>query len=268
MATRSLTAPKISLSMSATVKNTLTDATSTSVAQPVLNYAPTLASGFSAGQTNRGWQSKSRVLYNGGAETLDLYDMAGVDIGAGAGLDGVGQAIVFEEIVAIAIVNDNAVTAPGLLQIEPSSSNGFTALGSHTVALGGAIAGQGCVFKAQPHENGFNITDASNHNLKMTAIEGPVTYSIYILARHDDDESSSSSSSSSSLSSSSLSSSSSSSSSSISTSSISTSSSSQSTSSSSSSSQSTSSSSASSSSSSSSSSSISTSSSSSLSSTT
>lgn len=209
MGTRTLSSPKINLKMTGTVQNTLTDSSVASIGHPNLSYAPTLTSGVSASQTNRAWQSKSRSLAGGASETLDLYDLAGVDIGAGAALDGVGQVVSpFEEIVAIAIVNENAVGAAGQLEVEPGAGTGWSPIGTHTAATGGALRGQGCLFKAQVAENGFDITDGASHLLKMTANGGDVVYSIYIFARHDDNESSSSSSTSSSQSASSSSSSS------------------------------------------------------------
>jgi hypothetical protein len=124
-----------------------------------------------------------------------------------------------EEIVLIAIVNENAVTAAGQLEVKPADSEGWDPIGIHTVALGGALRGQGSLVKVQLAESGFDITPANNHRITLKANGGAVNYSVYIIGRHDDGESSSSSSSLSSLSSSSSSSSSS-----ISTSSISTSS--------------------------------------------
>lgn len=207
MGTRSLSSPKIDLKVSATVQNLMTDGSSASIQHPSFSYNPNLTNGINENQTNRGWQSKNRTLGTGVSETLDLFDLAGVDIGAGAALDGVGQAVSpFEEIVAIVIVNENDADAAGQLEIEPGAANGWTPIGTHTAATGGALRGQGVFLKAQIAEAGFEVTDAASHTLKLTANGGDVEYSIYLLARHDDNESSSSSSSSSSQSSSSSSS--------------------------------------------------------------
>lgn len=206
---RSLSSMKLTLKMTASLANLLTDASTVSIAHPNLSYNPSLTSGVSANQANRAWQSKSRSLGSGATETLDLFDMAGVDIGAGAGLDGLGQAVSpFEEIMAIAIVNENAIGAAGILEIEPGAGTGWTPIGTHTAATGGGLRGQGMMVKSQPAEAGFEITDASSHLIKFTANGAALTYSLYILARHDDGESSSSSQSSSSSSPSSSSSSS------------------------------------------------------------
>ncbi len=209
MGTRSLSGTKIALKMTSTVQNTLTDGTVSSVAHPTWSYSQSLSDGVEDKQANRAWQSEDRALGSGASEVLDLYDMGGVDIGGGAGLDGLGQAVSpFEEIVAIAIVCESLSTAAGRLEIIPDSTNGWAPIGSHTVANGGALAGGGVLFKCQVTENAFAITDASSHRINIKANGGALSYSIYILARHDAETSSSSSSLSSSSSSQSSSSSS------------------------------------------------------------
>ena len=193
---RSLTSIKVEVKISSTLTNLLTDASSTSVNHPSLNYKPTLVNGIGDNQANRDWQSLTRSLNAGQSEVLDLYDMAATDIGAGLGRDGVGQPIVFEDVVAIAIVNNNAVTAVGQLEVDPDAFNGWTPVGTHTVASGGALRGESMLMKSAPGENGFDITDGSNHRLRFTANGGAVSYSIYLLCRSDDEFSSSVSSSS------------------------------------------------------------------------
>jgi len=207
MSARSIASPKINFKLSATLTNTLDDGTIVTSAVPYLSYVPSIANGYSAGQANRGWDSVGRTIVNGAQETLDIYDFAAVDVGAGAGNDALGQALTLEEIVLIAITNDNAIAADGSLEIIPAASEGWAPIGSHTVANGGALLGQGLLLKVNTAEAGFDVA-GNSHRITLRASGGDVTYSIYILGRHDDDESSSSSSSSSSTSSSSSSSSS------------------------------------------------------------
>jgi len=222
---RTLSGLKLSIRMSATLKNTLDDDTSVSASQPYLSYAPSLANGIGASQANRGWQIKDLSLSSGDRYILDLSDFEGVDIGSGAGRDAVGQLLTLEEIVAIVIVNENAVGTAGSLEVLPAHSEGWSPIGSHTVANGGALLGQGILLKANPAEAGFDI-GTNDHRIMLRASGGDLTFSMYLMGRDDSDESSTSSLSSSSSSSSSTSSASSisTSSSSISTSSISTSS--------------------------------------------
>jgi hypothetical protein len=166
----------------------------------------TLESGIEADEFNRAWQSIDRTLASGASETLDLYDFATLDIGGGAGNDVLGQALTMEEIVCLVIVQEEG---PGRLEInETPPANVIAWLGSHTVANGGALKAGGVRLWLESDADALDITDASSHKVTFKANGGAVTYSIYILGRHDDNESSSSSLSSSSSSSSSRSSSS------------------------------------------------------------
>lgn len=196
--TRQMDSMSISFKVNGTLKNVLDDGTGPSINHPSFSFTKSgtaLSNGIGNNQANRAWQSRSRTIAGAGSETLDLYDLAGVDIGAGAGLDGLGQAIVFEEIVQIIFVNENDAGDDGALEIEPAAVNGWTPIGIHTVAVGGALYGQGLLVKQQLDGRGFDVEDGVSHEIKLSANGGDVTYSIYILGRHDDEESSSSSSS-------------------------------------------------------------------------
>ena len=200
MADRDTSSPKITLKLTATVTNTLDDASIVSCSHPNATYSPSLSAGVDEGQANRGWQSIGRTITNGHQEVIDIADFLGLDIGAGAGNDALGQALHLEEIVAILITNDNDNTAAGVLEVYPSASEGWTPIGTHTVAVGGAIHGQGCLFKSDPSAVAFIIT-ATNHRITLVANGGDVEYSIYLIGRSEVEASSSSSSSSSSASS-------------------------------------------------------------------
>ncbi len=199
---RTLSGIKLSVKLSATLANLLNDAVSSSVGHPALSYDPSLTNGVDSNQANRAWQSTARSLASGAQETLDLFDFDAVDIGSGNGRDGVGQTMTLEEIVAIVIINNNVVTAVGSLEIVPAAGAGWSPIGSHTVATGGALRGQGLLLKTQPAEAGFDVNNEVNHRITLRANGGSLTYSLYILARDDDFISSSSSSSESSSSSS------------------------------------------------------------------
>lgn len=191
----SITNPKISIQVGGVMANTLDDASAGSLAHPAANISPTLENGVGAGQCNRAWQTKAITIAQNAQQTISLYDFPGLDIGAGAGRDALGQLLAFEEIVCIVITNDNVVGAAGILEVLPANSEGWTPIGTHTVATGGALRGQGGIVKFQTAEAGFDIDSNTNHRITLRAVSGPVTYSMFLLARHDDDESSSSSSS-------------------------------------------------------------------------
>jgi len=202
MSTRSLANIKVQVKLTGTLVNTLNDGSQTSVDHPDLNYSPSLENGVGALQADRGWMVENRTLSSGSSETIDLYTLDGIDIGLGAGKDAVGQEVEpYKEIVSIAIVNENSLGSAGQLEIEPGDTDGWEPIGKHTVDWGGALKGQGILFKLQTAANGFAVTPTSR-NVKLTANGGDVTYSLYLLARSDEEESSSSSSLSSSSSSS------------------------------------------------------------------
>ena len=200
MGNRSLQSTKLTIKLTASVQNTLLDGSSVAITQPNFSFIPVIKDGIEANQASRGWQ------YSGSLDLDDeyifnLYSLAETDIGAGVGKDALGQTIVFENIVGIFIFNENDVGTPGRLEITPSHSDGWKPIGSHTVANGGALAGQGMLAKLQLEAGGFDVNSLNSYRLSLHAANGPVDFSIYLLARHDDDESSSSSSSTSSQSS-------------------------------------------------------------------
>ncbi len=153
----SIASPKINVQVNGTLTNTLDDSTGGSIIHPSCSVSPTLNNGIDAAQCNRGWQRRSITIVQNAQETLSLYDLVGVNIGAGAGRDGLGQLITYEEIVAIVIFNENAVTVAGSLEVLPANSEGWTPIGSHTVANGGALQGQGGIVKYQTAGIGFEI---------------------------------------------------------------------------------------------------------------
>lgn len=199
MGTRSLVSPKVIAQISASVQNLLDDGTAIQ-ASLLANTAVDLTSGVGPSMANRGWQWKNRTLASGANVVIDLYDYASLDAGAGDGNDGCGQALTIEAVVTLMIKNENTVGAAGTLEIEPDTTNGWTPIGTHTVATLGGLRGGGVLFKHQPDGDGLDVVDASSHRIKLTANGGDITYSVWLLGRHDDETSSSSSSSSSSTS--------------------------------------------------------------------
>lgn len=184
---------KLVLTLSGSIKNTLPDeqVATCPFTGPRVNIK--LESGLGTEQFDRAWEDLGRTLVSGGHHEIDLYDFTGENIGANDASDGLGLALVMKEIVAVAIVHDGGA---GSLEITPDAVNGWTPIGSHTVALGGALKEGGILFKAQPHTDGFAVTDASNNVINLKAVGGAVEYSVYVWGRSDTDESSSSSSSS------------------------------------------------------------------------
>jgi hypothetical protein len=197
---------KLQIKMTGSLTNTLTDGSAATVSCPNANYSDSITNGLGSGSADRSWQKVNGSIAEHGEQIVfDLEDMEGIDIGAGAGLDALGQAVDWENIVALIVVNENAAGAAGLLEVLPADDEGWTPVGSHTQAVGGALKPQGILCKYQPEEGGLDIS-ATSHRLTLRAYGGAVTFSIYILARTGDLETSSSSVSSSSSSTSSTSS--------------------------------------------------------------
>jgi hypothetical protein len=183
MGTRRISGVNITVRLSGSLQNVLDDLSSVSVVQPSLNYSQSLSTGVGSGQANRSWQ-QSGTLADGAQVTLDLHDMVGIDLGAGAGLDALGQAINFDDLMTVLILNDNEVALPGRLEVLPASSEGWLPIGEHTLANGGALLGQGMLLKTQPNEAGFTVSPAaSSHRLTLRASGGPVDYYVGLLAR-------------------------------------------------------------------------------------
>lgn len=206
MGTRSASS-EIKLSFQSTIRNTLdnSDTATATISGTILSGK--LENGVSASQANRAWRTTGEAIASGATLDVDLYDFASFDIGAGNGLDALGQALTLEEIVGIIIKQSSGA---GRLEIMPASPAGAVAwMPSLTVANGGALKNGGVFMLFQSDTDAFDIQDAVSHLIRLGANGGDVEFDMYILGRHDDDESSSSSSTSSqSTSSSSLSSSS------------------------------------------------------------
>lgn len=186
----------INLEVKSTIKNLVDSGVSASaqIGRQVLNA--TMQTGVSANEANRAWERYGATITSGGTNTIDIYDFANIDIGAGTALDALGQTLAIEEVVGLMIFNRS--TSAGHLEFEPDATNGWTPIGTHTVATGGALPPNGCFFIWSGNTDAYDVTDASSHRIKLTANGGNVTYDMILIGRHDDDESSSSSSSSSS----------------------------------------------------------------------
>jgi len=209
MGTRTLSGAKITVKLTGTFQNTLDDGTVVAISHPDLNYVKSLSDGSGPNEANRAWQISGSLEINEQI-ILDLEKMAGLDIGAGEGMDGLGQEYDIECITMIAIVNDNLVTDPGLLSYADGTVLDYPwdGLGGTPGSSNAYLKGQGLALKCQMAEGGINVGETNGYRLRLSAILGPVDYKVFILGRTDENVSSSSASSSSSVSSSSSSSSS------------------------------------------------------------
>jgi len=203
MASRTVTG-KVQLQLQADLTNNLdnTGKVTTSQVGNTQFIADTFAtSGVQSGEMNRAWESTDIEISSGGNKEINLNDFTAEDIGTGLGDDAVGIAMDLQEIVMIAIRNDSVALGGGgggpFLEIEPSAASGWTPIGTHTVANGGAIGPGGVMLKYSPGEGGFDIQPGTSESIKLTANGGDVEATVLIFGRNDDDDSSSTSSASS-----------------------------------------------------------------------
>lgn len=183
---------QIVLEMDTVLEHVLTDSQTAQATIGASLISGSLSNGVSAGEASRAWENRGITISSGGSLDIDLYDLAGQDIGAGAGLDGLSLALALEEIVCLAI---KQTSGPGRLEIMASSPAGalsWIPTGYLTVANGGALKSGGVAFWYESDESALNVTDGSSHMLRLGAISGNVAFDIYVLGRHDDNESSSS----------------------------------------------------------------------------
>lgn len=154
--------------------------------------------GVAANQINRLWEVVDFALAENDDVEINLNTFAGWDIGAGLGNDAVGQPMDLEEVVVIAIVNTSTAIAGQaggpFLEVYPSISSGWTAIGSHKVAQGGALGANGSLVKCNPGEPGFDVLPGTADRITLKAVGGDVTFTAVVFGRNDDDESSSTSS--------------------------------------------------------------------------
>lgn len=176
MGTRTVSAT-VKGSFACTVNNLLSDGTKTPTVALGVALSATLGQGTGSGQCDRAWSEYSRALATGLEEDLDMYDLGTRDIGAGAGLDSLGQSIQIAEIVGILIYN----AGPGTLTIAPQSGNGWTALlganGTHAIGSGGFLQAY------NPADPAMVVTDTTNHSLNFAASGGACTYDVHLVAR-------------------------------------------------------------------------------------
>lgn len=186
--TRAIANANIKAELTANLSNTVEGATQAGTKPSIqagrgYKYsASDIASGTLANQADRIWHSISRALTSGSSETIDVYDLGSLDIGAGAGRDGLGQLWTVAEIVGILI--RSATTSAGNLIIGGEGSGAaWNSLwnGSDTAQL--LLPPGGLFLMASPADPAWAVTDVTNHLLKLAASGGAVTYDITLLGR-------------------------------------------------------------------------------------
>ena len=186
MGTRSISSPTFTATMTANIRNTVNSDAQTPSVQQGQTLSDTFTSGTTDSKFDRFWESRGRTISGAGSENLDLYDLGSIDIGAGAGLDAVGQSWTVAEIVGIQI----AVTSDSVGSLYVGGVNATTAFQSMFHSNGslddaaGIVLPPGANFQIwTTNDPGWAVADTSNHLLKMAAVGGDVEYSIAVAAR-------------------------------------------------------------------------------------
>lgn len=141
-----------------------------------------LTDGVGADEADARWQSEGRALTSGNSETIDVHDFGSLDIGAGAGLDQLGQALSLADLVILLIVN-RATSAGTLLVGADGTTAAFNSIfnGDDEAAL--SLPPAAGVLLFAPGATAFAVADTSNHLLKIAASGGNCTYDAYIIGR-------------------------------------------------------------------------------------
>lgn len=146
-----------------------------------LGFATAFANGTGANQADTIWSSGNRALSSGANESLDLYDLGTIDLGAGAGKDALGQSVANVEIVGLLIVHKSGTGT--LLVGGGGATTAWNSMfnGDDDAQL--VVKPGGRVLVLCPPDPAYAVADTTNHTLKMEASGGAVTYSITVLSR-------------------------------------------------------------------------------------
>ena len=168
-------------SLKATIKasliGTLTNDSTTAKDDIVLSATQSLTNGTGANQAQRFWYDTGRTLSASANDSIDVYDLGSLDIGAGAGLDSLGQSHALTGIKALYVKNHSdsggniRVGGDGTAAAWNSPFNG------DDDALVDLPPG-GVLLLVAPDASGWAVADTSNHLLKITDAGSGSTYDI------------------------------------------------------------------------------------------
>mgnify|MGYP003109223031 CR=1 FL=1 len=108
-----------------------------------------------------------QAISSGASLAIDLYDLASLDIGAGAGDDNLGETHANSFINSILIQSDS--TSAGTLRINQTVSNAWTGLTGGSTSIDLPAGG---FFSVSYGSDGKAVTDASSHMLQLDAVSG------------------------------------------------------------------------------------------------
>lgn len=148
-----------------------------------------LITGVEDGQFNRAIYKANVALASGSSMSLDVFDFAGFDAGAGDGKDLLGQQMALDEIVAI-IVYVRAGSDGGLVIGNDGTGASLNSIfdGTDTGKIGPIRATAlmpGIFLLFSPSVDGWEVNDATNHILKFQSVAGALNFDLVILGREN-----------------------------------------------------------------------------------
>lgn len=178
-----------SLSIAASLKGLITNvlsATKTARPSAAIDQKKTIdfKTGTGPNQLDFIHCDEGRVLLDTINLDIDLFDLGTLDVGAGAGLDLLGQAINLAEITVIAIVNKS--TAGELVVGGEGSAAAFKQFFNNTGVPADSsitVKAGGYLLLAAPLDPAYPVTDSTNHLLRLSAAGGDQTFDILIGGR-------------------------------------------------------------------------------------
>lgn len=178
----------VNLDIDTLIKNVDADGINDPSAPARFKVALSMLTGTGPDQVDRVFSSFGRTLVQSGTETLDVQDFTGLDAGAGAGNDQLGQAVSLAEIVLIALyvhpTSKTAASVGSLIVGNDGTTAAWNSMfnGDDTAAL--TILNGGFFVGGAPPAASWAVATTTNHLLLITESgAGAVTYDIMIAGR-------------------------------------------------------------------------------------
>jgi hypothetical protein len=178
MSTPSLPTITHARTLKCTVQNLVDGALASSVDAGVQRSIPKITNGNAASQANRFWQRTQHALTSGSHEDINLFSFAGIDVGAGAGNDGLGVAMALAKVVAVLIVNDPASIGNLVIGGEGTANTWTSWISSNAATVGPYTPGADFSLFVPA---GLAVGSANNQLLRIAAAGGNVVYDMYVL---------------------------------------------------------------------------------------
>lgn len=132
--------------------------------------AQLLKNGVGVNQVDRVWGDNDLFVPTATPVDLDLFDFATIDIGAGVGLDALGQPAGFAKVIGLMVVNKSLTANLDVGNNATAAAFGQPFVNSadpDTAAL--RIGPGGTLLLINPSLAGYPVTDTSDHLLRLSS---------------------------------------------------------------------------------------------------